>query len=79
MLIKLLLLVAGAYAVWHFWRQIGTPYRNRDDAKGGRDTAPPRGRPATPGIEDMTKCPSCQTYVGTSAPACGRQDCPRRG
>jgi|GEM_PF-4364251 hypothetical protein len=72
MLIKLVLVAIAAYAVWHFWRRIGKPYR-RDGATGVSE-----GRQAVDGIEDMTQCALCRSWVAASAPACGRQDCPRR-
>ncbi len=78
MLIKLLLLAAIAFGVWHFWRRfIGVP--GQQGGAAGRGAGKPgRGRAASR-IEDMAQCPACQTYVAASAPACGRQDCPRRG
>jgi hypothetical protein len=74
MLIKLLLLAAIAFGVWHFWRRfVGVPGR-----ESGGPGKPRRGTSAAR-IEDMAQCPACQIYVAASAPACGRQDCPRRG
>jgi hypothetical protein len=78
MLIKLLLLLAVAYFVWRAWHRIirvpqpprGGEQPRRGDA--GRGAAALR-------IDDMVKCPACQTYVAGGASGCGRQDCPRRG
>jgi hypothetical protein len=79
MLIKLLILALAAYGIWRLWRQIAVPPHRDDNPESARHRAPPRGGSAVGGIEDMTKCPVCRTYVGASAAACGRQDCPRRG
>jgi hypothetical protein len=73
--IKLLLLAAIAYFVWRIWhRFIRVPQPPR---QGGARRGP--GRNAAMSIDDMTKCPACQTYVASGSPGCGRQDCPRRG
>jgi len=78
MLLKLLLLAAIAYGVWHFWhRFIRVP--GKDGPAGTPGSAKPRRGSADARIEDMSQCPACQIYVAASAPACGRQDCPRRG
>ena len=78
MLIKLLVLAAAAYGVWHFWHRIATPPRN-DGADGRGGAGKRRDGAAAERIEDMAQCPVCQTYLGAAAGACGRQDCPRRG
>lgn len=75
MLIKLLLLAAIAYGVWYFWRKYITVGPKHD----GVGTRGKRGGRAAAHIEDMAQCPVCGIYVGASAAACGRQDCPRRG
>ena len=75
MLIKLLLLAAVAYVVWRVWHrfiQVSQPPRPGAARRGP-------GRNAAMSIDDMIKCPVCQTYVASGSPGCGRQDCPRRG
>jgi hypothetical protein len=71
MLIRLLLLAVIAYFVWRTVRRFF------------QATQPPRRtgqqRRAAMSIDDMAKCPACQIYVASTAPGCGRQDCPRRG
>jgi hypothetical protein len=61
---KIVVLVALAAAVWLAYRymKLKTP------------PAPPATRPppATPGTQDLTRCPTCGAYV---AVACARADC----
>jgi hypothetical protein len=77
MLIKFLILALAAYGIWRLWCQIAVPPHRNNDAAPRREAGRPSS--AVGGIEDMTKCLACRTYVGASAAACGRQDCPRRG
>jgi hypothetical protein len=69
MLLKLALELLLAYAAWRFLRNL----------MGGAPPRPPRPAKARPrAVEDLAECATCRTFMGVSAPACGRPDCPRR-
>ncbi len=76
-LIKLLFTAAVIAAVWYGYKWIGRIQAQRA-AEGKLGGARPRPGPAA--VEDMIRCPVCDSFVTASAAtSCGREDCPYPG
>ena len=76
-LTKLLFTAAVIAAVWYGYKWIGRiqSMRAAEDKLGGNQ---PRSGP--PAVEDMIRCPVCDSFVAAPAAAsCGREDCPYPG
>ncbi len=76
-LTKLLFTVAVIAAIWYGYKWIGRikSMRAAGDKLGGNR---PRSGPAA--VEDMIRCPVCDSFVAApAATSCGREDCPYRG
>ena len=76
-LTKLLFTAAIIAAIWYGYKWIGRIQAMR--AAGGKLDGN-RPRPGPPAVEDMIRCPVCDSFVTASAAvSCGREDCPYPG
>ncbi len=76
-LTKLLFTAAIIAAIWYGYKWIGRiqAMRAAGDKLGGN-----RPRHGPPAVEDMIRCPVCDSFVTASAAvSCGREDCPYPG
>ena len=76
-LTKLLFTAAVIAAVWYGYKWIGRvqSMRAAEEKLSGN-----RPRPGPAAVEDMIRCPACDSFVAAAAAtSCGRQDCPYPG
>jgi uncharacterized protein len=76
-LTKLLFTAAVVAAIWYGYKWIGRIQSQRaaEDKLGGN-----RPRPGPAAVEDMIRCPVCDSFVTAhAAVSCGRDDCPYPG
>ena len=70
---KVIFTIVVVFAVWQAFKyfsrlQDQCEKRQRMDTK--KDTSP------QPGVEDMSECPVCKSYVARGSKSCGQENCP---
>jgi uncharacterized protein len=75
-LTKLLFTAAVIAAVWYGYKWIGRIQSMRAAENKLRGNRP---RPGPAAVEDMIRCPACDSFVAAGATSCGRGDCPYSG
>ena len=75
-LTKLLFTAAVIAAVWYGYKWVGRiqSQRTAEDKLDGN-----RPQPSPAAVEDMIRCPVCDSFVAAHAASCGRGDCPYSG
>jgi len=81
MVFKFLLTAVIVAFIWFGFQYLQRLAELKERRRAGRGpTMPPPHRPNAANVQDLVKCPICDTWqAGGAARPCGRANCPYRG